>query len=108
MSAGRSTRREWLGLGALGAFGLSMPSLLRSASAAVAPRAPGFGRARSCIVLFLTGGPSQLETFDPKPEAASDIRGPLGTVRTSIPGVHFGELLPGTARIADRLTVIRS
>jgi len=108
MSEGRWTRREWLGLGTLGAFGLSMPTLLRTASGAVAPPAPGFGRARSCIVLFLTGGPSQLETFDPKPEAASDIRGRLGTVRTSIPGVHFGELLPRTARIADRLTVIRS
>src|SRR5262245_62622311 len=108
MSEGAWTRREWLGLGTLGAFGLSMPSLLRSASAAVAPRAPGFGRARSCILLFLGGGPSQFETFDPKPEARTEYRTIFDTIRTNVPGTHLCEYLPDLARQAERFALVRS
>ncbi|MFT5470464.1 MAG: hypothetical protein ACI8UO_005592, partial [Verrucomicrobiales bacterium] len=57
---------------------------------------------------FLSGGPPQHDTFDPKPEAPREIRGALGSIPTSVPGVHFGELLPKTARLAHRLTVLRS
>src|SRR5437660_854267 len=88
----RPTRREALRVGGLTCLGLSLPGLLRSTLQAQPSKATRFGRARSCLVIFLTGGPSQLETFDPKPEAPSDTRGPFGTVPTTIPGVHFGEL----------------
>jgi hypothetical protein len=62
----------------------------------------------NCIVLFLTGGPSHLETFDPKPDAPEHIRGPFGTIPTRIPGVRFSEYLPGLAARSDRFTLIRS
>jgi len=67
-----------------------------------------FGRAKSVILLFLSGGPPQHETFDPKPEAPSEIRGHFRPIRTSVPGVQFCETLPHTARIAHRFAVIRS
>src|SRR2546426_7275967 len=86
------TRRETLRVGGLSCLGLTLSGLLRSTAQAAPARTSGFGSARSCLVIFLTGGPSQLETFDPKPEAPADVRGPFGTVRTSVPGVHFGEL----------------
>ena len=106
---GPMTRREMLRVGGLGLLGLSLPALLRSrAQAASASLAARFGRAKSCILLYLSGGPPQHETFDPKPDAPLEIRGEFKSIRTSVPGVHFSELLPQTARIADRLTVIRS
>lgn len=106
----RATRREWLRVGGLGALGLSLPVLWRTpASGAVTPaRGASFGRAKSCILLFLSGGPPQHETFDPKPEAPLEIRGEFKSMRTRVPGVHFSELLPHTARIADQIAVIRS
>jgi Protein of unknown function (DUF1501) len=65
-------------------------------------------RARSCILLFMSGGPSQFETFDPKPEATSDIRCQYGIIRTSVPGLPFCEHIPQLAQLADRCTIIRS
>ena len=109
---GRSTpfsRREWLRVGGRGALGLSLPSLLRgNASPAALSRAASFGRAKSCIILFLSGGPPQHETFDPKPDAPVDIRGTFRPISTSVPGLQFCETLPYTARIAHHLAVIRS
>lgn len=64
--------------------------------------------AKSCIFLHLVGGPSQLDTFDPKPQASSDIRGPFGTIPTAIPGVHFSELLPRTAALMNDVSMIRT
>ncbi len=108
---GALSRREMLRVGGLGLFGLSLPQLL-AASAAKAPGnsgAPGgFGRAKSCILLYLSGGPPQHETFDPKPEAPIEIRGEFKSIPTSVPGVHFSELLPRTALMANRIAVIRS
>ncbi len=66
------------------------------------------GRARSCIFLLLTGGPSHLETFDPKPDAPLEIRGPYGAIRTKVRGIRISETLPLTARVADKFTIIRS
>lgn len=63
---------------------------------------------KSCVLVLLTGGPSQLETFDPKPEAPREIRGPLKAIPTSLPGVAFCECLPRLARQAHELTIIRS
>jgi len=106
------TRREWLRVGGLGALGLSLPSLLtrRAWSAEPLPADAGtrFGRAKSCILLFLAGGPPQHETFDPKPDAPAEVRDVFRSIPTRIPGTHFCETLPYTARIAHRLTVIRS
>ena len=62
---------------------------------------------RSCILIVMAGGPSQLETFDPKPDAPREVRGPLKAISTSMPGVHFSECLPRLAERADRLTVLR-
>ena len=105
------TRREMLRVGGLSLLGLSLPTLLRNqARAATASTVQGasFGRAKSCIILFMGGGPPQHETFDPKPDAPLEIRGEFRPIRTKVPGVHFCELLPHTAQIADRITVIRS
>ncbi|MGE3821310.1 MAG: DUF1501 domain-containing protein, partial [Isosphaeraceae bacterium] len=68
----------------------------------------GFGKAKSCILLYLYGAPSQLETFDPKPDAPTQIRGELGCIPSSVPGLNVCELLPRLARIMDKVTVIRS
>src|SRR5262245_48276507 len=100
------TRREVLHLGGLSAFGLSLTRLLHGRER---PQTglTSFGRARSCIVLWMTGGPSQHETWDPKPDAPTEVRGPFGCIATSVPGVRVGELMPRTARLLDRLCVLR-
>jgi hypothetical protein len=101
-------RREWLRVGGLGAFGLGLPALLGTASAAAPSRPASFGRAKSCILIFLTGGPPQHDTFDPKPDAPLEIRGPIGSIPTSQKGVHISELLPLTARRMHQIALIRS
>lgn len=110
------TRREALCVGGLTTIGLSLPALLasRSSRGAAAPNllsrelGATFGRAKNCIFLWLQGGPPQHETFDPKPNAPVAIRGPFKPIATTVPGVHFCELLPRTARHAHRLAVVRS
>jgi hypothetical protein len=94
------SRRELLQVGGLGLLGLGLPGVLSSAS----PKR----REMSCIMLWLDGGPSHLETFDPKPDAADNVRGPYGTIRTSVPGVLFSELMPMLAERMHRSAVIRS
>ncbi len=102
------SRRDWLRIGGLGALGLGLPDLLgaRRSLAASAPTA--FGKAKSCIVLFMLGGPPQHETWDPKPDAPSEIRGDLRPIRTNVPGVWIGELMPRTAQLIDRIAVLRA
>lgn len=103
------TRREWLRLGGLSCLGLSLPRLLAAAPRQAAPGTLAtFGRAKACILLFLAGGPPQHETFDPKPDAPAEIRGPFHPIATNVPGIRFCELLPRTAHLADRLAVVRS
>ena len=105
------SRREAMrvgGLGALGA-GLNLADLARGAET---PRGPGppdgsFGRARSCIVLFLMGGPPQHSTWDPKPDAPAQVRGDFGPIATNAPGVSISELLPRTARVMDKVCLLR-
>ncbi|MEJ7637155.1 MAG: DUF1501 domain-containing protein [Singulisphaera sp.] len=65
-------------------------------------------RAKSCILLWLDGGPSHLETFDLKPDAPGEVRGPFHPIATSVPGIQVCELLPNTARVVDKLAIIRS
>jgi hypothetical protein len=106
------TRREMLRLGGLGAFGLTLPELLRSREASAAPRtaSPGTpdGKAKACIVLFLMGGPPQHSTWDPKPDAPAEIRGQFKPMATRVPGLQICELMPGTANVADRICVLRA
>lgn len=96
------TRRDALAVGALTALGLGLPDLLRSQ--ARGPRR----RETSVILLWLDGGPSHLETFDPKPDTPDNVRGPYGAIRTSVAGVPFGELLPMLAARMHRCALIRS
>ena len=110
------TRREMLragglGVAALGGIDLSLPDLLRlsecsAAEASVRPRS--FGKAKAVILLHLYGSPSQLETFDCKPDAPAEIRGELKPIDSSLPGCQVCELLPNTSRVMDRTTVLRS
>lgn len=103
------TRRDWLRIGGLGLCGLSLPALLKSRQASAAARGePSFGRARSCIILFLLGGPPQHETWDPKPDAPPEVRGDLKPIASSVPGLLVGELMPRTARLAHHLSVLRA
>jgi len=98
------TRRDALRLGAA-AFGLSLPKLLAAQAWAGTTPAP---KARSVIVLYLSGGPSQLDMFDLKPEAPEEIRGTFRPIATSVPGTQISEHLPRMARLADKYTIIRS
>ena len=104
------TRRRWLRAGGAGTLGTALATGLVGPVAARIPaqNGPSFGRARSCILVFLSGGHPQHETFDPKPEAAAEMRGPFQPIDTNVPGIQFSELLPRTARIADRLCTVRS
>jgi len=95
-------RRAFLQVGASSVLGLSLADFLRAK--ADTPKA----KAKAVILLWLWGGPSQLDTFDPKPNAALDYRGPFGTIPTRISGVRFGELFPLLAKQTDKLAVIRS
>ena len=103
------SRRDFLQAGGLGLLGLgSSLGGLSTAAAAEATGDKSFGQAKRCILLYLYGAASQLETFDPKPLAPAEVRGELGAIATSVPGVQIGELLPQTARIIDRATIVRS
>jgi hypothetical protein len=106
------TRREMLQAGTLSLFGLGLSDFFRLAEAQGSPtRATPhrtFGRAKACILLYLYGAPSQLETFDMKPAAPAEIRGELRPIRSSLPGLDVCELLPNLARVMDRVSVVRS
>ena len=100
------TRRQLLQVGSLGSVGCSLADLLQ---AEAAERRPSEKRgAKSVILLWLWGGPSHLDTFDMKPKAPTEYRGPYTQVATNAPGVDICELLPGLAQRADRYTLIRS
>src|SRR5262245_38051253 len=103
-----TSRRDFLQAGALGVLGLTATDLLRAAGTASGPAARSFGKAKSCILLFLYGSPSQLETFDPKPDSAEEIRGELKDIPSCLPGVRVGELIPRIARVLDKTTIVRS
>jgi len=97
------TRRQVLQVAGIPLLGVSLTGALRSAAAA-----PAAGRERSCIFLWLDGGPSHFETFDPKPLTPDTIRGPYGAISTSVPGVHFCELVPMLAERMHKFSLIRS
>ncbi len=98
------TRREVLQVGYSGLLGLGLGSVMPAAAATTArPR-----RARAMILVFLTGGPSHLETFDPKPDAPSEVRGDFKPISTPVAGIRISEHLPGFAARMDRLAVVRT
>lgn len=102
----RFTRREWLQAGSIGLGGLTLPQLLaHRARAAPSARSP---RAKSVIIFGLLGGPAQHDTWDPKPDAPAEVRGPFGTIHTRTPGLRVGELMPETAALTDKIAVLRA
>jgi hypothetical protein len=100
------SRREWLQLGGLGLLGLQLPTLLRAEEKAK-PKARR-GKAKGCILIFLAGGPSHIDMWDMKPDAAPEIRGEFKPIATSVPGVQLCEYLPKLARQMQHATLIRS
>jgi hypothetical protein len=96
-------RRDFFRLGLAGLGGLCWPDLLRCRA-----RAGGVRKDTALLVVWLHGGASHLETYDPKPLAPAEYRGPFGPIATRIPGIHVSELLPRHARVAHRFTLLRS
>ncbi|MBL9189418.1 MAG: DUF1501 domain-containing protein [Opitutaceae bacterium] len=103
-------RREFLYVGLLGTVGLTMTDLFRTEARAATARqlGPSAGKAKSVINIYLPGGMSHQESFDPKVGSPIEYRGPLEAIRTKIDGVQFSENLKETAQIADKITVVRS
>ena len=101
------SRRGFIKVGALGGGGLSLPLLTQLQSQATA-NTIGSAKDRSIILFWMAGGPSHIDTYDPKPDATAEIRGPFGTIDTKVPGMQLSGLLPMQAKLAERLTIIRS
>ncbi|MBC8354416.1 MAG: DUF1501 domain-containing protein [Planctomycetes bacterium] len=101
-----ATRREFLQIGALGVGGLSLPGLMAARSNAA--QGSSFVKDKAVVLLFLQGGPTQIETFDPKMTAPSEYHAMFGEVKTKLPGVTFGSHLPQLASLADKLAIVRS
>jgi hypothetical protein len=99
-------RRDFLKIGTLGMTGLMLPDLLRLRAAASVAGRPT--RNTSVVWLWLGGGPTHIETFDPKMSAPAEFRSTVGAVQTSLPGVQFGGVLPRMARVADKMAIVRS
>ncbi|WP_040889920.1 DUF1501 domain-containing protein [Zavarzinella formosa] len=93
-------RRDWLRLGLAGIPWLSSPLGAKTPVLA--------GKAKSVLLVYTSGGMSQFESWDPKPNAPAEVRGAFGSIATSVPGIRFGELMPRVASLANRMTVIRS
>src|SRR5438105_12147805 len=97
------TRRDFLHAGAIASLGLTLPALMaQKANGAVKDRDV------NCIMLFLVGGPSQIDTWDPKPKAPAEVRGPFQPIATKAPGMQISEIFPKMAQQADKFSLIRS
>lgn len=109
MTAEGLSRRRLLQTGALGLSGLcSARPEAATASGRPSLALPGFGRAKRCLVLYIYGAWSQLDTFDPKPEAPADVRGEFSSIDSCLPGVQVCEHLPRSSHVLDRCTLVRS
>jgi hypothetical protein len=105
------SRRHWLSSAAGGALGLSLGSLLQARAAGSESAINALGTSppiRACILVFYYGGPSHLETFDPKPDAPADVRGEFKPISTSVPGLQISEHLPKLSRWMHKAAIIRS
>ena len=101
------TRRDLLRVGGLTALGLGLGDFFRLQHVFAAENSR-VAKANSCILIWLDGGPSHIETFDPKPESPIEVRGPLKSLTTNVPGVRISECLERTAGMLDKLAIIRS
>src|SRR6266850_3055715 len=101
-------RRDFIQLGLGAVMGLGFTDLLRLRAQAAEATGKVSPRQVNCILIWLDGGPSHYETFDPKPDAPSEIRGEYKPIPTSVPGVHFSEVVPNLAKVADKMTIVRS
>ncbi|MEC7902593.1 MAG: DUF1501 domain-containing protein, partial [Verrucomicrobiota bacterium] len=105
------TRRDLLKVGGSGMLGLSLGSMLQmqaKANESGHGGGPGWGRAKSVILVYLQGGPSHIDLWDPKPDVPDNVRRVFKSIPTRIPGTHFTELLPKLAKVNDKMTMIRS
>ena len=102
------TRRDFLHAGALVPLGLTLPGFLRAQERANKSKESTKDTDVNCIMLFLVGGPSQLDTFDPKPKAPAEVRGPFSPIPTKAPGMQISEIFPKVALQADQFSLIRS
>jgi hypothetical protein len=100
-------RRDFLQLGMLSALGMSVADLLRWQALADSPKKES-KKETSCILIWLDGGPTHIDTFDPKPDAPKEVRGPFGTISTAVPGVRISEHLPLTAKAMSDIALVRS
>ncbi|HEV3238308.1 MAG TPA: DUF1501 domain-containing protein, partial [Gemmataceae bacterium] len=109
------TRRELLRVGGSAAFGISLAGLLgleklqaKEANTTTSDVAPGFGKAKSVILLYLQGGPSHLDLWDPKDNVPDNVRSVFKAIDTKLPGIKFTEIMPKLAQVNDKMTMIRS
>ena len=96
------TRRDWLRIGGLSCAGAALPAQAATSSSR------SFGKAKAVIVVGLTGGPPQHDTWDPKPDAPAEVRGSLGSIASQTPGLRVGSLMPLTARLTEQIAVLRA
>ena len=106
------SRREFLRVGGSTLFGLSLPQVFslqaRATAASSFAGSKGYGAAKSVIMLFLQGGPSHIDIWDPKPDAPANIRGEFKPIKTNVAGIQLSETMPMLAKQADKATLIRS
>jgi hypothetical protein len=104
------SRRDVLRVGGSGLLGLSLANILKlqANSAESAGSGPGWGQTKHVIMVYLQGGPSHLDLWDPKENVPENVKSPFKNIPTKIPGIHFTENLPRLAQINDRFTMIRS
>ena len=102
------TRRDFLRLGTLSVLGLTLPDLLRLEAASAADKVAKKNRAKNVLLIYLGGGLTHHDTFDPKPEAPQEIRGKYGVIPTTISGVKFSSMMPEMAKITDLYALCRS
>lgn len=101
-------RRDFIQLGLGGMMGLGLADILRLQAGEAPAPSPKAKKNVNCILVWLDGGPSHYESFDPKPDAPSEIRGEFKSIPTSVPGIYFSECVPELAKVADKMTIIRS
>src|SRR5881397_1991000 len=108
------SRREFMRVGGAGLFGVALGDVLRLQALSSEPASDaaktkaGWGKAKSVILIFLQGGPSHIDIWDPKPEAPSNVRGEFKTLRSKVPGIWLSEVMPKLAEQMDKATLIRS
>src|SRR5438093_7082659 len=94
------SRRSFVQAGLLGVGGLTLPDFFR-----IRAQAKSAAADTSVILFWMSGGPGHMETWDPKPDAVPQFRGPFSAIKTNVPGIQFGALMPQHAKIADKLAV---